>query len=936
MQLSSTRSFAGLALAAILAIVPVRLHADQNCGAGDDAAAAPATLTWLGLPDGDSEIRGGTVALSVRNTSGALADVVVSVVADFGGPRAKTKRYKLRDLPAGASRNLIVDIARLRPPDTMAISGQLLATAEVRPEGACDERACQPLRRNPDGGDPDPDFAAVPTSPVGASFAVAQSIFFHRSATPGLFEIYGANVLGSRYAGGDLGGRSAGALAALSDPNVAVERFKDAGKGLAATKSRLAEQAIEQIADGIVVTPAPADPAPKDGYRLCIRWEVQVTEQGRKVTLPNKTVITEDYWHGYPTVSGNGAFAASVPKNDGKMLVTARGPVVLVSKNGWSHQTIADPVTGCFSFTSPEVGPFTLIVSGEHHDNRGNKTIVRGLSELPAVWLVEVDPPKGKTRLVPVGNFGPNATLAALAAFGMYRSSMGVTNKTIDLRGVDTCGASGGNNSSAHHRFDGLDNGIAYLRLSDGTGDAADGSGPCTTSDHRRAKFLVMHEMGHAWMLLRTKKSEPNVSLSLADVFETTCSFGGTAYTPDSLEFAAVGAREGMAHFYASVVWNNTASANGVFSMWGTGRDIRTFSPKKGGQLWNQCTTSVKCGKTVIMDWARFWWNVHTPAGPNKLTQAQAAAIYEKAILNGGLTPDNYYEKFEAAMEQVIAAPNLRDHFKASAAWQGINTSPSGPDCIGPYNYPECVSNPPEFGAGDVDCPCTDALPLNSNSAYEADTDGLHGDGQGSYAETGSAQYCFGNDVVCGLDRIGGSSLFAPVCQACDEDTMIGCACSNEEQCNNGLDDELLSCFGAPANAWPGSKPGICLPSAGSPQGRDRLVDMPWFCLENCGSKGSNYTCLYDQLAPGIDNDHARCVETSACSAPSGFCEQAGATMCDVEASCANDWQQCCVDECTATDNCTIGFPDFYACSAGACVPPECNGSFSDYCQLYR
>lgn len=157
------------------------------------------------------------------------------------------------------------------------------------------------------------------------------------------------------------------------------------------------------------------------------------------------------------------------------------------------------------------------------------------------------------------------------------------------------------------------------------------------------------------------------------------------------------------------------------------------------------------------------------------------------------------------------------------------------------------------------------------------------------------------------------------------------------EQCNDGgLDPELLGCFGAPANGWAGSDPDVCLPSASSAAGRERLTDMPWFCLDNCGSKGSNYTCLYDQLEPWIDNDHAHCVEAVACDTPAGYCEEGGA-MCSVEASCALDWDQCCVAECASDNDCdALGFPGSYSCSAGACVPTECHGSFSEYGSLYR
>jgi hypothetical protein len=938
MHRSQTQRLAGAIAFAALLLFPCPGRA-QECGSGDETPAA--TLSWIGITDAGSSTTGSTTALSVRNAGRAPADILVSVHADFGTPRGKSKKFRLRDVAPGSSQNVIIDLERLRPPAEMAFAAQLLAVAEVRAAGQCDDGACRALRSNPAqtvdadaDGTRAPGAAAPVAEDVGADLVVAAPIYFHRTATPGTFEIYGSDVLTSRHAGGDLGGR----MPLLDEPDTVVQRVGDAGKGLTATASRLGEQAIGSLPTDFIPSPPDTDPAPADGYRLCVRWEVQVTEQGRKVDLGNGTVITEDYWHGYPKPAGNGFLAGGVPSNTGKMVVTARGPRVLVKKDGWSHTATAHPATGCFSFTAPVEGPFTLFVFGEHHDVHGNTTIVRNRDGMQLAWSKTIDPPKGKTRLVAVGNYDSNATLAAISGFAMYRSAMGVTGKTIDLRPVNTCASKGGNNSSAHHRFDGLEDGIAYVRLSDGTGVGSSDGEPCTTSDHRRAKFIVTHEMGHAWMLLRTKSAEPNVDLNLESANETVCGTG-SGYTPTSLEYAAVGAREGMAHFYASIVWNDTASANGVFSMFGTGRSLETFSTEKGGRLWNSCTSTIKCGSSVIMDWALFWWDVHTPYGPGKPSLAKIAAIYERAIETGGLTRDNYYEKFEAAMHAEIADANVRQAFENFADWNGIATSPSGPHCIAPYTYPDCSSNPPENGAGNPGCPCTDVLDLSPNNAHEADIDGYHGDGQGSYTETGSAQYCLdgGSDtVVCGLVKNGPSSIYAPVCQVCGEDTMIGCPCTNEDQCNNGLDTELLGCHGAPADGWGGSDPGVCLPSASSVQGRERLVDMPWFCLENCGSKGSNYTCLYDQLEPSIGNDHARCVEAVACDPPAGYCESGGA-MCSVETSCAFDWDQCCVAECTTDVDCEmLNFPGFYQCSAGSCVPSECNGSFSEYCSLYR
>lgn len=935
------------ALASLLLLGGTERAWSQSC-VGEESEPPAAALSWTEVPSASASARGNGLTLEVTNTSGGARDLVVHVIADFGGRKQRTVSIEVPRLAADASTTVPVSLVDFRAPATMAFSGQIYALATAVSEAACADDACEKLKRNPDSdldidadGSVDPSTPPLPTTPEGPDDAVSPSVFFHPSDTPGLFELYGAEVLATTHAGGALDARG---IETLDDPDAEVVRVMDAGRGGSASARMLAELDIatvdEQERGAAPRSARGVDPAPADGYRLCIQWDIQLTEQGRIIVLPGGGKITEDYWHGHPKSLGNGFQIAAAKPVPGRMWVGARGPKVLIKKGSWSLSTYADPATGCFSFTTPEAPPFSLFVYGQHRDKDDNITVVKSKAGKSLAWNVSISPTKGKTRTVQVGNADGNATLAAAAAFSLYRSAFGLTGKTIDLRAVDTCFKKGANASSAHVNFSGLDDGIAYLQFSDGTGEAGDGSGPCTKSDHRRAKFIVTHELGHSMYLLRTKVAEPNVDLGLTDAYETECN-QGESYTADSMEFAAVGAREGSAHFYSTLVWNNPKSSNAVFSLFGSGRNVETYTNEKGGQLWNDCTSTIKCGRSVNMDWLRFWWDWHTPFKPGKPTAVTVAKIYARAIANGGLTADTYFQKFRAAMLQEVSDPAQRAAFDNYADWNGVDTSPFGPHCIAPYSYPDCGTNPPEFGAGEVGCPCTDVLPLNPNSVHDAASDGYFADGDGSYKATGDPQFCIDtNDApaVCNLVKNANSSIYAPVCQVCGEDTMLGCPCQNSDQCD-GLDSEDLDCFGAPADGWQGGKDGTCLPSAATPAGRERLIDLPWFCLDNCGAKSGGgddtYVCIYDQLGPEYVAAHGQCTDAVFCSAPSGHCESAG-QFCDTEASC-NDWDDCCVAECSNDAHCDgLGFPDDYSCDAGSCVPFTCVGSFSQFCSLYR
>src|SRR4029450_2321295 len=101
-----------------------------------------------------------------------------------------------------------------------------------------------------------------------------------------------------------------------------------------------------------------------------------------------------------------------------------------------------------------------------------------------------------------VGDYSARATMAAVAAFATYRFHYALAGKEMRIREGATCGTAGGNKSAGHFDASGLDDGIARVRIHDGSGTASDGSGACDASDDRRWKFLIGNEKGQDWLPL--------------------------------------------------------------------------------------------------------------------------------------------------------------------------------------------------------------------------------------------------------------------------------------------------------------------------------------------------------------------------------------------------------------------------------------------------
>jgi hypothetical protein len=260
-----------------------------------------------------------------------------------------------------------------------------------------------------------------------------------------------------------------------------------------------------------------------------------------------------------------------------------------------------------------------------------------------------------------------------------------------------------------------------------------------------------------------------------------------------------------------------------------------------------------------------------------------------------------------------------------------------------PYEYPNCTGNP-----GDLGCACKDIALF---SAEDAASDGGFPDGAGSYLAhglVGTGQFCDdasalgSGPVVCARIEQNGGSF--PVCTECGVGTRVGCPCVVNADCT-GVEPDL-ACFGSSADqGWAANAGGTCLPDPDVGNNKEKLSEMPWFCLDNCDAIDHHdngvTACVFNQL-PNLSFAHGTCVDFMAsCKVDDvtmpGLCEEQG-KHCFIA-----DSENQCLPECETHADCpALGFPDWYACDMDGtpkCVPTFCAGDGltppADYCSLF-
>ena len=409
-------------------------------------------------------------------------------------------------------------------------------------------------------------------------------------------------------------------------------------------------------------------------FTFCMKWRVQTTDSGRTVTLPDGSVIKEDYW-----------------ATDDPQLQTAHGMLFTVQRPGLNGGLplllVANPSTGCANLTDT-AGTHAYALRAHAVSLDANHNVVRVVDALgaPYVFDVAVQATSGVTLSVPVPSnpFFPLTddekaigTLAAISAFSAYRSTFGLSGKRMDIIEAEASSAHSGPGVDLSQ----LERG--YIRISIHKPSHED------ATDHRTMKFIVSHEMGHAWLLLNHGGGvEPNVALDYdASVDAAACHYvaddgSDDTYTIDSLEYNAVGFREGTAHFYAARVWND-AKPDGVFTWFaGNGRSLAQVADPDlgGGRTFQRCVTPSRklatlCADNVTTneDWLRFWWGWHTRTSPAVPTTT-IRDVYEQTLDNGSLFKDNYRARLEVAVGELVTDANQTFGFFALADWHGISS----------------------------------------------------------------------------------------------------------------------------------------------------------------------------------------------------------------------------------------------------------------------
>ena len=401
-------------------------------------------------------------------------------------------------------------------------------------------------------------------------------------------------------------------------------------------------------------------------FTFCPKWKVQTTDSGRTITLPDGRTISEDYW-----------------ATDDPQLQTAHGTLFTVQRPGLNGGLPllfrADPSTGCATLKDAAgTQNYLLRVYAVATNTDHNTVRIVDPNGSPYFFDMAVQIASGTTVSVPVpadpfpsANQKAIATLAAVSAFAAHRSSFGAGGKQIDIiEGTDSS-AHGGSGVDLTQLYRG------YIRIMIKKPTTDD------PSDHRLMKFLVSHEMGHAWLLLQHGSAEPNVVLDYdASADAQACDDGGgSTYWIDSLEYTSVGFREGAAHFYAARVWNDP-EGEGVFTWFaGNGRSLARFDDPYtgGGRTFQSCLTAnrpreILCASNVTTneDWLRFFWAWHTTTA-GAATTLTIRDVYDRTLDNGGLTQGNYFTRLWAAVQE-LADGNQQSAFAAIADWHGVSS----------------------------------------------------------------------------------------------------------------------------------------------------------------------------------------------------------------------------------------------------------------------
>jgi hypothetical protein len=410
------------------------------------------------------------------------------------------------------------------------------------------------------------------------------------------------------------------------------------------------------LAAAILSVSLPAEEAWSATYKLCMKWDITMNDSTFSITSGSGATVSEDY---YPWVSHT---------------VVARNVRVRITK-GSLDTTIDTGSDGCFSFDTSVSPPFTIRAFAYAKDSGNNVTRVVDSQGSTRSFVKTISPPANQWTDVHFGSFtSPWATLAAVSAYSAYRHRWGATNK--EMR-VTECSTDFCNSSLVNTNL--LPQGIGTIRIYNGSD---------TNTDRRYAKFMIAHELGHAWMRLYTGGLLEPWRSSTGLVDNTSSCSDGSSYGMLSLEWNVIGAKEAIAHVYSADIWNHHGSNEGIFRWFSTTYDLEFNNPaNSGGYIENNCGPSSSFGKSVNIDWLRFFWDWHTPytaSSKPPLSQIRDAwhlmlvlDVVSKVVppLTFDLFAWNYYQRFTQAMSITVDKSSWESLYLIFDGWNGVDTN---------------------------------------------------------------------------------------------------------------------------------------------------------------------------------------------------------------------------------------------------------------------
>jgi hypothetical protein len=638
---------------------------DNSNGESLTALRDVVQLSWDNLPAPDAVTIGkaSRVVLRVANLTQKPLRVEIRLTADDGGQQTTRQNLEEMTLDSSAIKSIPVDLRtfgiKLKG---LKYSGQLQATARAFPDGETSYRQTD-----------------------------SPALYFHpANSDASLLSFYGEQALIEQFNSGDFKGQVS--RAEIEPEGVVTSRVFYGGSG--STDTRIYDEPDEVPAPEEIAaeessrkqsgepTSIQVAPAAVHYYKTYIKFQIRTVDSG--VGIPNGANAggTEDHY-----IDGN---------ND--ISVIARGVRVKVSRGGWEHTYDADPTDGSFNWSHTETSGFSIRVYGYATDSADNYVRIHNspndFSSYPgqtySILLTNVSPTAGGSNTYHVGSYNSKWTAMAALAFGLYRYHDGLSDKAFHV-GMDDTQAYG---ASAHYgdSNDHITDGRHYIKLGNGTVDE-DGN-PATPST--KFKFIVTHELGHAIAAIyygdhddAVDGSEPNVNLGnfiLPDACLNIASVPVSSYSIATKEWNSVGFREGFAHFISAKIWNNKET-EGTFTWFAQAHDLERYnfgaSNNAGGRLENQCCAGGGCaasweGAGTNEDWVRFLWDWYTNTSgscPDRPAKLDMLKLYRQTRLNGGLTFDNYFQKMQAAADDLTQLDEcLRtDRFNFYADHNGIN-----------------------------------------------------------------------------------------------------------------------------------------------------------------------------------------------------------------------------------------------------------------------